>query len=265
MTEPNARGQDGRPSIPPAVRLVAAVAAVLFWLALFTLTSVAGLPVLDGVLLSALLVAVPGLSLAQLPLIDDAPIERTQAYWGSILALWLLGSASWFVGTRSGGGGAAVGFVAIDWAPFVLWAAGLTAGALVTILLFRQLSMWTGKLDSRFLRQLLPRTREERSIFGVLSVAAGVGEEIAYRGYAITALAPVLGVPGAAIVTSIVFGLLHGYQGALGILRTGAMGGMLAWGFVATGSLWPAIVAHTAIDLLAGLWLGERLLFPRSV
>jgi membrane protease YdiL (CAAX protease family) len=40
------------------------------------------------------------------------------------------------------------------------------------------------------------------------------------------------------------------------------MGGFLAWGFLASGSLWPAILAHTAIDLLAGIVLGEKLLSP---
>jgi membrane protease YdiL (CAAX protease family) len=57
--------------------------------------------------------------------------------------------------------------------------------------------------------------------------------------------------------------VLHGYQGVLGIARTGVMGAMLAWGFLASGSLWPAIVAHAAIDMVAGLWLGERLMSPR--
>lgn len=114
------------------------------------------------------------------------------------------------------------------------------------------------------LRQLLPRSRDERKAFAVLSVAAGFGEEIAYRGYAIPVLVPLLGVTGAAVLSSAVFGVLHGYQGVLGIFRTGAMGGMLAWGFLASGSLWPPIIAHTLIDLVAGLWLGDRLLSPEG-
>jgi membrane protease YdiL (CAAX protease family) len=145
------------------------------------------------------------------------------------------------------------------------WSAGLTLGGLLTIVAFREISIRTGTLDSQLLRQLLPRTREEAHTFGVLSVAAGFGEEIAYRGYAIPVLAPLLGLAGSAVLTSVVFGVMHGYQGTLGMLRTGVLGGMLAWGFLASGSLWPAIVAHTVIDLVAGLWLGERLLSPRSV
>lgn len=264
MTETGGALRGPRPPLPPTVRALAAVGAVLFWIVQLWLMLGVGMTLLDSLLLAVLLVAVPGLSLAQLPLIQETPIERMPAYWSSIATLWLLGTACWFVGTREGGA-AAIGLVPIAWLPMLLWTLGLTLGGLFTIVFFRQLSVWTGTLDSRLLRQLLPRSPEERSTFAVLSVAAGLGEEIAYRGYAITVLSPVLGVAGAAVLTSVVFGVLHGYQGALGIVRTGAMGGLLAWGFLASGSLWPAIVAHTLIDLLAGLWLGERLLSPPSV
>jgi membrane protease YdiL (CAAX protease family) len=253
VTEPRA--------LPPQVRGIAGVSVVLFWVVHLTLLFAGGLSLLDSVLLAVLLVAVPGLSMAQLPLIDDTPLQRLPAYWSSVATLWLLGTAGWCVGTREGGA-AALGLVSLPWTAMALWTAGLTLGGLLTILGFRQIALWSGTQESGMLRQLLPRTRDERRAFGVLSVAAGLGEEMAYRGYAIPVLAPLLGVGGAAVVTSAVFGVLHGYQGPLGICRTSAMGGMLAWGFLASGSLWPAIVAHTLIDLVAGLWLGERLLSP---
>jgi membrane protease YdiL (CAAX protease family) len=258
-----APGRRAPPPMPPAVRRIAIVSVVLFWVVLALLLAVQRLPLLDGILLAVLLVAVPGFSTAQLPLIELVPLERVQAYWSSIMTLWLLGTASWFVGTREGGA-AAVGLVAIAWGPGILWTVGLALLGLLTIVLFRQVAIWLGSEESLLLRQLLPRTLEERRIFGVLSVAAGFGEEIAYRGYSLSMLSPVLGVPGAAVATSVVFGVLHGYQGLLGIVRTCVMGGMLAWGFLASGSLWPPIVAHALIDLAAGLWLGERLMSPRQ-
>jgi len=247
--------------MPPLVRRIAVAGVILFWVVQLALMLGAGLPLLDSVLLAVLLVAVPGLSLAQLPLIDGTPLERLPAYWSSVATLWLLGTACWFVGSRAGGADA-LGLVAIPWVSMALWSVGLTSGGLLTILLFRQIATWAGAQESPMLHQLLPQTREERKAFAVLSVAAGFGEEIAYRGYAIPVLVPLLGVPGAAVLTSAVFGVLHGYQGPLGIFRTGAMGGMLAWGFLASGSLWPPIIAHTLIDLVAGLWLGEKLLSP---
>jgi membrane protease YdiL (CAAX protease family) len=244
-----------------AVRFVTAAGVVLFWAVLVVLMLVADLPALDAVLLAFLLVAVPGLSLAQLPLIDGTPLERVPAYWSSIATLWLIGTACWFVGTREAGA-AALGLVQIEWLPGALWSVGLAAAGLLTIVVFRWIIVRVGARESAMLRQLLPGTARERQVFAVLSVAAGFAEEIAYRGYAIPVLAPLMGVPGAAALTSVVFGVLHGYQGPMGILRTGTMGGILAWGFLASGSLWPPIVAHTLIDLVAGLWLGERLLSP---
>jgi membrane protease YdiL (CAAX protease family) len=257
-----APGRRAPPRMPPAVRGIAIASVVVFWVVLALLLVVQRLPLLDGILLAVLLVAVPGFSTAQLPMIELVPVERMQAYWSSIMTLWLLGTSSWFVGTRDGGP-AAVGLVPMGWGRGLLWSVGLAAGGLLTVLLFRQASVWLDAEESPVLSQLLPRTLEERRVFSVLSVAAGLGEEIAYRGYALSMLAPMLGVPGAAVATSVVFGILHGYQGLLGIVRTGVMGGMLAWGFLASGSLWPPIVAHALIDLAAGLWLGEWLMSPR--
>jgi membrane protease YdiL (CAAX protease family) len=208
-----------------------------------------------------LLVAVPALALAQVPLAVGLRVERLPAYWGSLATLWLLGSAAWLVGTRDGGS-AAIGLVPLPWLPLVAWTVGLTVGAMVLILVFREIAHRTGADESPLLRDLMPRTLEEKRVFALLSAAAGVGEEVAYRGYAIPLLAPLIGVGGAVALTSVVFGALHGYQGWLGTLRTAAMGGFLAWGFLASGSLWPAILAHTAIDLLAGIVLGEKLLSP---
>lgn len=233
----------------------------VFWVLLGTLTLVAGLPVLDAVLMSVLMGLMPVLALAQVPLIGQAKIDRMPAYAASILTLWFVGSACWLVGTRNEGA-AALGVVGLPLADLFLWSVGLTGAGMAIIVVFRWVAGRVGAHDPDLLRELLPRTRSERQAFGVLSVAAGVCEELAYRGYAIPVLGGVIGVPAAAVVTSGVFGLLHGYQGWLGIGRTALMGGVLAYGFLASGSLWPPIVAHTAIDVLAGIVLGERLLSP---
>lgn len=234
---------------------------ILFWIVQLTLLLVAGLPVVDTILLAVLLAVVPMFSLAQLPLIEGVVIERLPAYWGSIASLWLLGGAAWLVGT-SGKGAAGIGITAITPGAMIAWTMGLTAAGFVTIVVFRWLAAAAGVGDTPVLRELLPRTARERRVFVLLSVAAGFGEELAYRGYAITALTPLLGVGGSATLTSVVFGVVHGYQGTLGMVRTGIMGGVLAWGFLTSGSLWPAIVAHVLIDVLGGIVLGERLLTP---
>jgi membrane protease YdiL (CAAX protease family) len=240
-------------------RRLAWVGVVLFWLALGVLVLMAHVAVIDAILLSVLLVAVPTMSIAQLPLIKGAVIERIPAYWSSIASLWLIGTACWFVGTRERGA-AALGLVGLPLPSLVGWTVGLTGAALAVIGLFHWLGSRFGSPDTTLLRQLLPETREEKGIFLLLSVAAGSGEEVAYRGYVIPMLAPLFGLTGAVVVSTAVFGIMHGYQGTMGILRTTLMGGVLAGGFLASGSLWPPILAHTLIDMLAGVVLGERLL-----
>jgi membrane protease YdiL (CAAX protease family) len=235
--------------------------AALFWAVQLALLLWAGLPLPDTILLAVLLVALPAFALAQLPLVADTPIERLPAYWGSITMLWLIGTACWLAGTRTGGA-AAIGLVWLAPVPLLAWSAGLIGAGLLTMLVFRQIAAATGRTETTMLRALLPRSAEERGVFALLSVAAGLGEELAYRGYAIPVLATFMGFPAAAALTSVVFGILHGYQGLLGTFRTSLLGGVLAWGFLASGSLLPAIVAHTSIDLLAGLLLGDRLLPP---
>jgi membrane protease YdiL (CAAX protease family) len=243
------------------VKVVSSVGAVLFWIVQLTLLFVVGMPLADSILLAVLLVAVPTFASAQLPLVEGMRIERLPAYWGSIAALWLIGSACWLVGNRRGGP-EALGLVALPAHSLVAWSVWLVLAGFLIILAFREIAAWTGMRESPVLRDLLPRTRQEKLVFSVLSLAAGVGEELAYRGYAITLLAPQVGVWGSVVLTSTVFGLLHAYQGWLGTARTALMGGVLAWGFIASGSVWPAIVAHTAIDLVAGIVLGEKLLPP---
>ena len=55
------------------------------------------------------------------------------------------------------------------------------------------------------------------------------------------------------------FGLAHWYQGRVGVLKTGLLGGLMATFYLGTGSLlWPAIL-HVAIDLQGGA-VGRRVL-----
>ncbi len=99
---------------------------------------------------------------------------------------------------------------------------------------------------------LLPNTRKERRLFAALAVTAGICEEILFRGFLLFYLQevfPGFGVVGAVVVSSMVFGLCHLYQGVRGILGTGAFGAGMAILYVASGSLIVPIVLHALLDL----------------
>jgi len=98
---------------------------------------------------------------------------------------------------------------------------------------------------------LLPHTPKELRAFDAVSVTAGVCEEVIYRGYMIAYLMALFGAPFwvAGLVSSVLFGFAHAYQGPAGILKTTAAGGMMALLYGLTGSLWAPIVAHAVMDL----------------
>lgn len=223
----------------------------------------AGLPWLDVAFLVVLLALLPVLSVLQMRLARELEVERMPAYASSTVSLLILGALAAWAGSRQGGW-AAVGLVALPWPALAGWTAGLVVAGLATTAVFRRLGMALGLKEERLLRSLLPTTPRERAAFGVLSLAAGLGEELAYRGYVLGPLGSVLGVTGAAVVSSAVFGVLHAYQGVLGVARTAVLGGILAWGYLASGSLWPAVAAHALLDVLLGIVLAERMMVPED-
>lgn len=120
----------------------------------------------------------------------------------------------------------------------------------VTLLRRRRKQKVTARLAGMF-----PQSPGETAVFFlVLSPAVGIGEEIVYRGVLQWAIATLTDDPVSAIgTTAVLFGMLHLYQGGLGILRTAFIGLIFGAGTWASGSLIPAILAHTLLDMTSTL------------
>ena len=218
------------------------------------------LGVIDSLFLGLLLELLPALAVVQAGLARDLDLEKTRAYATSAATILVLGVVGLGLGWRLvGRQGIGLGWPILR--GDVAWAFVLLVSGVGTLLVFRAIRHMRGTSESRLVRGLMPTTPSEKWLFAGLSVCAGFGEELAYRGYALSALAFATGsaVP-ALILTSVAFGILHSYQGLLGVVRTGVVGLMMGAVFVYTGSLWPTVFAHTLIDLVAGLALRERLM-----
>jgi len=135
---------------------------------------------------------------------------------------------------------------------------GLVSASVVVLLLQVFVTRLNQKLHKKVLAVfkriafILPLSREERAWFLLVSLTAGICEEILYRGYLIQYLAgaPMHNEIWIAIgISSLAFGLAHGYQGIGGIVGTGILGAVMAVIFVVTGSLWLPITLHAIIDL----------------
>ena len=102
---------------------------------------------------------------------------------------------------------------------------------------------------------MLPTTREERRYFILLSFAAGIFEEIVWRGmvvFTVYAIAPDAAVYWPIAISAIVFGIAHVYQGTKGVILTAYLGGVLCWLYLYSGSLLLPMLLHVVIDVRAG-------------
>ncbi len=216
---------------------------------------------LEGIAAALLLVVLPLVSRRQLEGVDPDALPRVQAYRASIVSIGLLGVVGWVLGSHRWGV-ARLG-LSVEASPLiVLSRAGVLLGmGMGLVLAFEWVLHRRGIPRSPWVLALLPRTPTERRWFVVLSMVAGLGEEIAFRGFALLLLLVWTDSWFVAILwTSVAFGWIHGYQGTLSRVRAGLLGVVLAVPVAVGWGLWPSILAHTAIDWIGGLMLGPRLL-----
>lgn len=112
-----------------------------------------------------------------------------------------------------------------------------------------------GRLDSlrRQLGFLIPGTTLELVVWCCLSTTAGICEEIIFRGYlqrqfAALTRSMLIGV----MLSAVIFGAAHGYEGGPRMLLIGVYGlmfGLLAWW---RKSLRPGMIAHAWHDAISG-------------
>ena len=101
---------------------------------------------------------------------------------------------------------------------------------------------------------ILPETRREFALFPCVGITGSIFEELLYRGFLIWFFTPLAGMWGAALLSSLTFGVGHAYQGWIGIVRTTFIGFCFATGYVLTQSLWWLIVAHILISIFGDLF-----------
>ena len=115
----------------------------------------------------------------------------------------------------------------------------------------------SGKARTALRRQMakleafLPRTGEQLAWGLVVSIFAGICEEIAYRGYLIPYCRFWLPERPALVAATLLFGIAHLYQGATGVLVTGLLGLGFGYIYVETGSLALPMALHAAVDISA--------------
>ena len=224
---------------------------VLVWLLLPELPPVA------RVWTAVLMVPLPALMVrqaAELRAITELP--RVAAYVSSIIGLWVLAGATSVVAVASGFNARDLGIVSVSAPRVIAFAAVLTAAAVALQFIFRAL----GTREARVLRELLPVTSRERWLFVLVSLSAGICEELVFRGFLLRALVLGTGVtPLAVLLSAGAFGVVHAYQQPVGAVRAALLGLLLTAPVLLDASLVTSMLAHAAIDVVSGLFLARYL------
>ena len=130
-------------------------------------------------------------------------------------------------------------------------AAGLAVGLSITAIIWRIRLRKMRQPVVGAIEALLPRNKKEMAACIPLALNAGVSEEIFYR-LALPLLAfEATGSVAASFAISIAaFGVAHWYQGWKGVMATTAVGALMIWLYLSSGSLLKPILAHILIDMV---------------
>ena len=99
---------------------------------------------------------------------------------------------------------------------------------------------------------LLPSTPVERKWFAATAITAGICEELLYRGFLVPYLSynfNIHDITILAVLSGIIYGLSHLYQGFKGFSQTALTGFAYTYVFLFSGSILPAMVFHVLVEL----------------
>ena len=113
---------------------------------------------------------------------------------------------------------------------------------------------WPGAGHAGSISPLLPNGMTEGALWVLLSISAGISEEIVFRGYLQRQLTAFTGRASLALILqAAVFGIAHGYQGVHACLSIAIYGAMFTLLALWRKRLRPGIIAHAWTDIAGGL------------
>jgi membrane protease YdiL (CAAX protease family) len=230
-------------------------------MAILTSPLYAGYTALDLVIVTLAVLLMPAMSIAAgRSLAREAPGARklVPRYLFIILRGWLFAAvvvAVWWVQRRP--------FSALGLAPHLsIWDyAGCALALLIGLVMVAQGRNFTSAPPEKIARavkavreiKITPNTTGELSLFMLMAVSAGVWEELVYRGFLVWFLVPLTGIAGAVVISALIFGLAHLYQGFRGFMTSMVLGLIFAAFYLLTASLWWLMIVHAAMDIAGGI------------
>ncbi|HEY2375703.1 MAG TPA: CPBP family intramembrane glutamic endopeptidase [Gemmatimonadaceae bacterium] len=150
-----------------------------------------------------------------------------------------------------------------SWTGLRLGTIAIAAGALTLLLSVGALSWHLRTPDERrslWMRHLLPQTTRQWALWLVVSLAAGIAEETAYRGVLVVLLASATAsFIVAVLLSAAAFAVAHYPQGAKSMGWVFAIGLVMQAVVAATGTLYVAMGVHAVYDVTAAISARGRL------
>ena len=200
------------------------------------------------------------------PFVGDR--ERISLYASTIAFQWLAAGVAAWRAWAHGFGAIQLGLSTRSLVSSVV--AAIVGGSMLAALQWlnlRRMGRMPEKTRARLqalAERILPRSAKERVPFFALAVTAGICEEFLYRGFVMAALTR-SGLPlwTTVVISSLLFGIAHLYQGRSGLLGTTLLGLIFGIARVGFNSLTPVMVWHAAVDVVAGI-AGPRYLIHNT-
>ncbi|MDP3209432.1 MAG: CPBP family intramembrane metalloprotease [Rhodoglobus sp.] len=133
--------------------------------------------------------------------------------------------------------------------------AGFTVGAVVALVVVTAFGIVAARKEQQVptvgdIHAILPRNRQELRLGALLSINAGVVEELLFR---LGMPALIFGATGSAVAAVIgsvlLFGALHAYQGVVGIVASTLIGALFMLTYALSGTIFVPILLHVLFDL----------------
>lgn len=181
---------------------------------------------------------------------------KIRLYWLNSAVLWAGAIVVMLVWLFSGRDFGEMGWQWVDQSWFPEWM--IVVWVFVLIWMFDTFLAWNSVEDNPA-AALLPAKWIEFAHFGtVVSLSAGICEEIVFRGFLINYLIAVLPdsqwtAALAIIISSVIFAVLHAYQGFWAAVKITVLAILFGMIFVLTDSLIAVIILHFMVDFVGGL------------
>lgn len=195
--------------------------------------------------------------------------ERIALYLSTILFQWSAAGVTAWRALARGLSLQQLGLAPGRWISLLLWA--VLGGGILAALHWLNLRRM-GQLDSArkshlraISERILPQSRRELVPYLTLALTAGICEEFLYRGFAMAALFRAgLAAWAVVLLSSLLFGIAHLYQGRSGLAGTFLLGIVFAVARIAYDSTIPVMAWHAAVDIVAGIAGSRYLLRERA-